>query len=266
MTVGFLQRIVAQKKQEIARAKAHVPESVLRRRAEAAPSPRDFFGALRSGPTIRLIAELKKASPSKGLLRADYQPETLARIYQQHGAACLSVLTDPTFFQGSLSELERVRAVVDIPILRKDFILDSYQVLQARAAGADAVLLIAECLEDSSLAQLYREILAWRMTPLVELHDPQNLPRVLRLGARLIGVNNRNLHTFQVDLEQVIRLRPLIPPDCVVVAESGIRSPEDVLRLQQADIQAMLVGEAFMTQQDVGAAVDRLLGREGTHR
>lgn len=261
MTVGFLERIVAGKKEEIARAKASRPEKALRRQAEAASAPRDFFGALTGGPPIRLIAELKKASPSKGLLRADYQPETIARIYQTHGAACLSVLTDSEFFQGSLDDLERVRAAVSLPILRKDFILDSYQILQARAAGADAVLLIAECLEDAALARLYQEIVAWGMTPLVELHDPENLPRVLRLGGRLIGVNNRNLHTFHVDLEQVIRLRPRIPADWVVVAESGIRTRQDVLRLQEAGVQAMLVGEAFMTQPDIGAAVNRLLGR-----
>ncbi|HOM16935.1 MAG TPA: indole-3-glycerol phosphate synthase TrpC [Thermoguttaceae bacterium] len=261
MTLGFLERIVAGKKEEIARAEAMTPEKTLRRRAEAAPAPRDFFGALSGGPTIRLIAELKKQSPSKGLLRADYQPEAIARIYQEHDAACLSVLTDPEFFGGSLEDLERVRATVSLPILRKDFILTPYQVLQARAAGADAVLLIAECLDDSRLAQLYREILAWGMTPLVELHDPENLPRVLRLGGRLIGVNNRNLHTFQVDLEQVIRLRSQIPDDYVVVAESGVRTRQDVLRLQEAGVQAMLVGEALMTQQDIGAAVDRLLGR-----
>ncbi|MCS7304054.1 MAG: indole-3-glycerol phosphate synthase TrpC [Thermoguttaceae bacterium] len=261
MTAGFLQRILACKREEIAQAKTLVSEKQLRAEAEAAPPVRDFLAALEGGPPIRLIAELKKASPSKGLLRADYQPETIAQIYQQHGAACLSVLTDPEFFQGSLSDLQRVRATVHLPILRKDFILDPYQILQARAAGADAVLLIAECLEDALLAQLYREVLAWGMTPLVELHEPENLPRVLRLGARLIGLNNRNLQTLEVDLEQAIRLRPKIPSECVVVAESGIRTHQDVLRLQDAGIQAMLVGEAFMSEPDIGAAVDRLLGR-----
>jgi indole-3-glycerol phosphate synthase len=261
MTAEFLQRIVARKTAEIAQAKARVPEQVLRAQAAAAPPPRDFLAALQGGPPIRLIAELKKASPSKGLLRTDYQPETIAQIYQQHGAACLSVLTDTEFFQGSLNDLQRVRAAVNLPILRKDFILDSYQVLEARSAGADAVLLIAECLDQDTLTRLYQEVVAWGMTPLVELHQPENLPRVLHLQPRLIGINNRNLHTFQVDLEQAIRLRPKIPPECLVVAESGIRTRQDVLRLQAAGIQAMLVGEAFMTQPDIGAAVDRLLGR-----
>ena len=261
MTGEFLQRIVARKTAEILQAKSLVPEEVLRAQAVAAPPPRDFLAALQGGPPIRLIAELKKASPSKGLLRADYHPEAIAQIYQQHGAACLSVLTDTDFFQGSLNDLRRVRAAVDLPILRKDFILDPYQVLEARAAGADAVLLIAECLDDEALTRLYHEVLVWGMTPLVELHQPENLPRVLRLQARLIGINNRNLRTFQVDLEQAIRLRPKIPPDWVVVAESGIRTRQDVLRLQEAGIQAMLIGEAFMTQPDIGAAVDRLLGR-----
>ncbi len=261
MTAGFLQRIMARKQQEIGQAKTLAPEKHLRIQAEAAPPPRDFLAALEGGPPIRLIAELKKASPSRGLLRADYQPETIARIYQQHGAACLSVLTDPEFFLGSLTHLQQVRAAVHLPILRKDFILDPYQVLEARAAGADAVLLIAECLDDATLGLLYHEVQTWGMTPLVELHDPENLERVLRLGARLIGVNNRNLHTFQVDLEQVLRLRPKIPSECVVVAESGIRTRQDVLRLQQAGIQAMLVGEALITQPDIGAAVDSLLGK-----
>ncbi len=257
----ILQRILATKKEEIARAKAALPEATLRRQAEQALPPRDFLGALAGGGPIRLIAELKKASPSKGLLRSDYRPETIAQIYQQHGASCVSVLTDAEFFQGSLADLERVRTTIRLPILRKDFILDVYQVLQARAAGADAVLLVAECLDDPALSQLYQEILAWDMTPLVELHDPQNLPRVLRIGARLIGINNRNLQTFQVDLEQTLRLRPQIPSECIVVAESGIRTRQDVLRLQEAGVQAMLVGEACVTQEDIGSAVDRLLGR-----
>ena len=254
----FLQWIVARKKAEIAQAKLRVPEEVLRTRAAVAAPPRDFLAAMQGGPPIRLIAELKKASPSQGLLRADYHPEIIAQIYAQHGAACLSVLTDTDFFQGSLNDLQRVRAAVDLPILRKDFILDPYQVLEARAAGADAVLLIAECLDDDALIHLYQEVLAWGMTPLVELHQAENLLRVLRLQPSLIGINNRNLHTFQVDLEQAIRLRPKIPPGCLVVAESGIRTRQDVLRLQEAGIQAMLVGEAFMTQPDIGAAVDQI--------
>lgn len=260
MAETFLQRILETKSLEIQWAKSQVPDHLLRRQAEAGPPVRNFLAPLQQGPPIRLIAELKKASPSKGLLRADYQPAHIARIYQQHGASCLSVLTDKEFFQGTLEDLVQVRNTVPLPVLRKDFILDPYQVWQARAAGADAVLLIAECLDDSLLTQLYQEVLAWGMTPLVELHEPENLQRVLRLEPQLIGINNRNLRTFEVDLEQVLRLRPKIPPNCIVVAESGIRTRQDVLRLQQAGIHAMLVGEAFMSREDIGAAVDELLG------
>ena len=204
---------------------------------------------------------MKKASPSKGLIRADFQPVEIAQTYQQHGARCLSVLTDVTYFQGSLAYLQAIRAAVDIPLLRKDFILDRYQVLEARAAGADAVLLIAECLDDASLRSLHEDILALGMTPLVELYEPANLPRVLAIGARLVGINNRDLRTFHTDLEHVLRLRAQIPADRLVVAESGIRTHADVARLQAAGVNAMLVGESLMMQEDIGSAVDRLLGK-----
>jgi indole-3-glycerol phosphate synthase len=211
------------------------------------------------GP-IRLIAEVKKASPSKGVIRPDFDPVAIARTYAQHGASCISVLTDEPYFQGSLDYLRQVRAAVDLPVLRKDFIIDPYQVVEARAAGADAVLLIAECLDDESLARLHDAIIELGMTPLVELYDPANLPRVLQIGARLLGVNNRNLHTFEVDLEHTLRLRRQIPTDRVLVAESGIRSRADVERLAAAGVQAMLVGESLLVRADVGAAVDELLG------
>ena len=214
-------------------------------------------------PSIRLIAEVKKASPSKGVIRADFDPVEIARIYQEHGAACLSVLTDGPFFQGSLDNLRRVRVAVDLPVLRKDFIIDSYQVIEARAAGADAVLLIAECLDDESLARLHGEILELGMAPLVELHEPANLARVLQIGARLIGINNRDLRTFRTDLEHTLRLRRQIPSDRVVVGESGIRTRSDVLRLEAAGVQAMLVGETLLARPDIAEAVDELLGNQG---
>jgi indole-3-glycerol phosphate synthase len=257
----ILDKIVATKREEIARAKAERPEAPLRQRAEAAPAPRDFLAALRTAPPIRLIAEVKRASPSKGLIRADFQPVDIARIYQQHGASCLSVLTDEQYFGGHLDYLREIRQAVDLPVLRKDFVIDAYQVWEARAAGADAVLLIAECLDDASLAALHDQIVALGMTALVELYEPANLPRVLGIGAQLVGVNNRDLRTFQVDLDHTLRLRQQIPADRTVVGESGIATRADAARLDAAGVQAMLVGESLMRHADIGAAVDALLGR-----
>jgi indole-3-glycerol phosphate synthase len=259
-TTTILDRIVATKREEVARAKAAVSEPQLRERLAAAPPVRDFLAAVsRRGP-IRLIAEVKKASPSKGVIRADFDPVAIAKIYQQHGAACLSVLTDEPYFQGSLDYLRQVREAVDLPVLRKDFIIDPYQVVEARVAGADAVLLIAECLDDAALGSLHAAIVALGMTPLVELYEPENLPRVLGVGARLIGINNRNLRTFEVSLEHTVDLRRAIPSDRVVVGESGIRTAADAQRLQLAGVHAMLVGESLMASPDIGAAVDHLLG------
>ncbi len=258
----ILDKIVATKREEISRAKAALPEGVLRQRMAEAPPVRDFLAALSAGPPIRLIAEVKKASPSKGVIRADFDPVAIAQIYQRHGAACISVLTDEPYFQGSLEYLHHVRAAIDLPVLRKDFVLDPYQVLEARVAGADAVLLIAECLDDDTLGPLHDAVVALGMTPLVELYEPANLPRVLRIGARLVGVNNRNLHTFQTDLEHTLRLRREIPSDRIVVGESGIRTRQDVLRLEAAGVQAMLVGETLMARTDIAAAVDELLGSQ----
>ena len=257
----ILDKIVATKRDEVARAKAKTPETMLREQLDDAPPVRDFLAALSAGPPIRLIAEVKKASPSKGVIRADFNPVEIARTYQQHGAACISVLTDGPYFQGDLEYLRQIQAAVDLPLLRKDFIIDPYQVVEARVAGADAVLLIAECLDDDLLECLHSDICDLGMTPLVELYEPANLARVLCMGARLIGINNRNLHTFEVDLEHTLRLRRQIPADRIVVGESGIRSREDVERLEAAGVQAMLVGETLMADSNIGAAVDRLLGR-----
>ncbi len=203
----ILDKIVATKRTEIERAKAARPETELRALAADAPPVRDFFAALAADGPIKLIAEVKKASPSVGLIRADFDPVAIAKIYEAHGATCISVLTDEPHFQGHLDYLTAIRAAVGVPVLRKDFILDSYQLVEARVAGADAVLLIAECLDDCNLRKLYNETCELGMTPLVELYEPANLPRVLEAGATLIGVNNRNLHTFEVDLEHTIRLR-----------------------------------------------------------
>ncbi|MDZ4780474.1 MAG: indole-3-glycerol phosphate synthase TrpC [Planctomycetia bacterium] len=257
----ILDQIVAHKRQEIDRARRAVPLEGLRDQLTSAPPVRDFFAPLAAGGPIKLIAEVKKASPSRGVIRADFDPVAIAQTYERHGATCLSVLTDERYFQGSLDYLRQVRAAVGIPVLRKDFILDTYQLVEARAAGADAVLLIAECLDDCTLRKLHNEAIELGLTPLVELYEPANVARVLAAGAALIGVNNRDLRTFQVDLEHTIRLRQEIPDDCLLVGESGIRTRADALRLEAAGVDAMLVGETLMARPDIGAAVDELLDR-----
>ena len=257
----ILDDIIETKRHEVSRGKVAIPESELRARLKDAPLLRDFFAPLAASGPIKLIAEVKKASPSKGIIRADFDPVAIARTYEENGASCLSVLTDEPYFQGKLEYLTQIRAAVSLPLLRKDFILDSYQLLEARVAGADAVLLIAECLDDCNLRKLHNEALELGMTPLVELYEPANLPRVLEAGATLIGVNNRDLKTFAVDLGHCITLRDQVPLDAVFVAESGIHTRADVLRLQEAGVDAMLVGESLMREADIGAAVRRLLGK-----
>jgi indole-3-glycerol phosphate synthase len=256
----ILDEIVATKRREIAAAQAKTPLTELRARLSDAPPVRDFFAPLAAAGPIKLIAEVKKASPSKGIIRANFQPVEIAQAYQAAGATCLSVLTDEHYFQGSLDYLRQIRAAVEIPILRKDFILDTYQLVEARIAGADAVLLIAECLDDCHLRKLHNEALELGLTPLVEFYEPENLPRVLAAGAQLIGVNNRDLRSFQVDLGHTVRLRDQVPLDCVFVGESGIHTRGDVLRLQEAGVDAMLVGESLMREPDIAAAVKQLLG------
>ena len=256
----ILERIVASKQQELAEAKATVPRSELERRLPQAPPVRDFRAALERPGGVRFIAEVKKASPSAGVLRPDFDPVALARTYEEHGAACISVLTDAPFFQGSLKDLSAVRQAVALPLLRKDFLLDPYQVIEARVAGADAVLLIAEILDDAMLACLLGEARALGMQALVELYEPANLPRVLDSGARLLGVNNRDLRTFVTSLEQTLELAPRLPADVCLVSESGIRTRADVLRLEQAGVRAVLVGETLMRAADVGGKLDELRG------
>lgn len=257
----ILDKIVATKREEIRLAKQERPESSLREQLENAPPLRDFFAPLAAEGPIKLIAEVKKASPSKGIIREDFHPVEIARQYEAAGAMCLSVLTDEQYFQGSLEYLRQIREVVQVPVLRKDFILDAYQLLEARLAGADAVLLIAECLDDCNLRKLHNETIELGMTPLVELYDPANLPRVLEAGATLVGVNNRDLRTFEVDLQHTIRIREQILDECVVVGESGIRTNDDVRLLEQAGVDAILVGESLMAQTDIGQAVRDLLRR-----
>ncbi|MCE5303025.1 MAG: indole-3-glycerol phosphate synthase TrpC [Planctomycetaceae bacterium] len=256
-----LDKIIAAKHEYLEKAKVDAPESSLREQVTEAPPVRDFLAALSGAPPIRLIAEVKKSSPSRGAIRPNCDPASIARIYQWHGAACVSVLTDGPYFQGSLDDLRQVRAAVQLPVLRKDFVIDPYQVLEARQAGADAVLLIADCLEGGQLADLYAAVHELGMTPLVELHDPDQLDRVLELGAKLIGVNNRDLHTLEVDLNHSLRMRHIIPADRIMVGESGIRNRQDVERLETSGVQAMLVGGTLMARRDIGNAVDGLLGK-----
>ena len=254
-----LDRIVANKREEIAFAKTRRDLDSLIQSAFQGPEIRNFMDALQGHKYVRLIAEVKRASPSKGTIRAQFEPVDIALAYQAGGAAAISVLTDEPFFQGRLDYLTAIRNRLDIPVLRKDFILDPYQVYEARVAGADAVLLIAECLEGDQLNDLYELINTLGMTALIELYDPIHLERVLATGTKLVGVNNRDLHTFAVELEHVIRLREQIPSDVVVVAESGIFTAADVHKIHRANIQAMLVGESLMRQPDVRQAVISLM-------
>jgi indole-3-glycerol phosphate synthase len=256
-----LREIVEHKRTEVEAAKAAKPVKELRAATKDAPEPRDFFTALIIPGRVHLIAEVKLASPSQGAIREFKSPAEIAKIYQDHGATCISVLTDERYFQGKLEYLREVRAAVRVPVLRKDFIIDSYQLIEARAAGADAVLLIAECLDDCNLRALHNEAIELGLTPLVEYFEPPNLERVLEAGATLIGINNRNLHTLEVDFQHAMRERTRIPGDCVAVAESAIKTWDDVKQLAAAEFNAMLVGTSLMSEPDIGQAVDRLLGR-----
>jgi indole-3-glycerol phosphate synthase len=238
-----------------------VPTAALEGRLATAPPVRDFFAAVSAPGGTRLIAEFKRRSPSAGEIRPGATVEEVVRGYAAAGAAGLSILTDGPGFGGSLVDLESARIAVPLPVLRKEFVIDPYQVAEARAHGADAVLLIAECLDDCRLRSLYRAIIDLGMTPLVELHDAANLPRVLDLGATLVGVNNRDLRTMTTDLGHVLRLREQVPDDVVLVAESGIRTRADVERLAAAGIDALLVGESLLKQPDPGRAAATLIGR-----
>jgi indole-3-glycerol phosphate synthase len=258
--ISVLDEIVASKRLEVAAARRRMPLEEIEDQAASAPPVRDFRAALEGPGPIQLIAEVKKASPSARVIRADFDPVAIARAYQEHGAACMSILTDAPYFQGHLSDLARVRASVAIPLLRKDFMIDEYQIVEARLAGADAILLIAEVLDDAALVALRQRASALGMATLVEFHDPANLRRVLDSGADLVGINNRDLKTFVTDIEHTLRLRDRIPPGVVLVSESGIRTRADAERLEAAGVAAILVGESLMRQPHVGRAVERLLG------
>lgn len=253
-TDSVLDRILAHKLEEVDAARRTQPLSLLTEQCALREPARDFAAALQR-ETVALIAECKQASPSKGRLSDDYDPARLARVYADNGAAAISVLTDARFFQGSLEDLAAVRAAVDVPLLCKEFVLDVWQVHAARAAGADAVLLIAAALDDARLADLHDCILALGMTPLVEVHDEGEMERALAVQPRLVGVNNRNLKTFDVDLNTTARLARLVPSGALLVAESGIADAADVRRMGQLGAHAVLVGETLMKAQDLAAAV-----------
>lgn len=256
----ILEQIMSRKRDEVLAAKSSRPEAELRARLADAPPVRDFVAALRSPGPVRVIAEVKKASPSAGVIRPDFDPVKIALEYERAGAACLSVLTDEHFFQGRLEYLTAVHAATSIPVLRKDFLLDRYQVLEARAAGADCVLLIAECLDDCRLRELFFYSAELGMSALIECYETENLERVLRLEPDLVGVNNRNLRSFQTDLGHSIALSRQVPRDCVFVSESGIHTRDDVVRLEQAGIRAILVGESLMRSGDIGGSLKKLTG------
>ena len=257
----ILDKIVAVKREEVAAALKRKSLDLVRADAESRVLTRDFVGAMRAKLAqgqAGVIAEIKKASPSKGVLREDFIPADIAQTYAEHGAACLSVLTDVQFFQGAVDYLKQARASCQLPVLRKDFIVDAYQVYESRVMGADAILLIAAILDDAQMKDFEAIARSLDMAVLVEVHDEVELARALKLKTPLIGVNNRNLKTFEVSLDTTLRLMQQVPADRLLVTESGIRNREDVLRMGAAGVNAFLVGETFMRAPDPGAALAEL--------
>jgi indole-3-glycerol phosphate synthase len=256
--MDILQKIVEVKHQEVAAAKKRKPVAAMEAEAFSRVLVRDFEGALRakmSAGEAAVIAEVKKASPSKGLLRANFEPADIAQSYAAYGAACLSVLTDRDFFQGSPDYLKQARASCNLPVLRKDFMVDVYQIYEARAMGADAILLIAACLDDAQMRDFEAAAIALDMSVLVEVHDRAEMDRALALKTALLGVNNRNLRTFEVDLNTTLTLKAHCPSDKFIICESGISTRDDVARIQAGGVNAFLVGEAFMRADEPGEAL-----------
>jgi indole-3-glycerol phosphate synthase len=265
--MDVLERIGAYKREEIAAAKRARPLAAVEAEAKAAPPTRGFLAAVEARlarDEFALIAEIKKASPSRGLIRAEFDPQALARAYEAGGAACLSVLTDAPSFQGSPDHLKVARAASKLPVLRKDFLYEPYQVAESRALAADCILIIMAAVDDRIAAELMAAARDWNMDALVEVHDDGELDRALKLEARLIGINNRDLRTFETTLATTERLAPRVPRNRVIVGESGIFTPADLARLARAGVRAFLVGESLMRQSDVAAATRNLLVRETT--
>lgn len=259
----ILSKIVAVKHEEVAEAKRQKPLAAVRMDAESRLQTRDFVQAMRrkiAAKQCAVIAEVKKASPSKGVLRANFIPADIAQSYAEFGAACLSVLTDRQFFQGQSDYLKQARASCALPVLRKDFMVDPYQVYESRVMGADCILLIAACLDDAQMADMEALAVSLDMAVLVEVHDATELDRALKLKTPLIGINNRNLKTFEVSLDNTLNLIARVPENRILVTESGIATPADVQRLRVAGVHAFLVGEAFMRAEDPGAALRELFG------
>jgi indole-3-glycerol phosphate synthase len=259
----ILDKIITVKREEVAALVRQKPFSAMRADAESRVLTRDFVGAMRSKITAgksAVIAEVKKASPSKGVLRADFIPADIAQSYAEFGAACLSVLTDKQFFQGSIEYFKQARASCSLPALRKDFMIEPYQVYESRVMGADCILLIAACLDDAQMKDMEAVAMALDMAVLVEVHDEEELERGLKLKTPLIGINNRNLKTFEVSLETTIGLLGKVPEGRIVVTESGISTAADVKRMRDAKVHAFLVGEAFMRAEDPGVALSALFG------
>jgi len=263
MPADILERIIAVKREEIAAARKRVSLEAIRADAQSRVLTRDFEGALRrkiAAGHSAVIAEIKKASPSKGVLRDEFFPSDIAQSYAEFGAACLSVLTDRQFFQGQPDYLKQARASCDLPVLRKDFMVDAYQVYESRAMGADCILLIAACLEDAQMAELESIARSLDMAVLVEVHDRAELDRALKLKTPLVGINNRNLRTFEVSLETTLSMRKDLPADRILVTESGIATRDDVKKMRDAGVHAFLVGEAFMRAEEPGEALAALFG------
>lgn len=256
----ILDEILIQKHGEVAAARDNLSFATLERQLATAPPVLGFLSALQVAKRPALIAEVKKASPSAGIIRPDFDPVAIARQYEVAGATCLSVLTDEQFFQGHLEYLRDIRQIVRIPVMRKEFIIDRYQIAEARVAGADCVLLIAECLNDAQLHDLYQYARSLGMDALIELYDLDNVPRVLATGTKLLGINNRDLRTFVTSLEHTFRVKQQIPDDVLLVSESGIRTHDDIERMRTEGIGAVLVGESLMRQPDIGTAVRTLMG------